>query len=45
MHYKAKKVLRDIFSTNQENSSEMTFVTGATKINLKILKTSYDWMT
>ena len=34
-HCKAAKVLRDLFSTNQENGSEMRFVTGATKINLK----------
>ena len=26
MHYKARQVLRDLFSTNQVNGSEMTFV-------------------
>ena len=35
----ARKVLRDLFSTNQGNGSEMRFVAGATKINLKNLKT------
>ena len=39
MHCKVTKVLRDLFSTNQENGSEMRFVAGATKINLKNLKT------
>ena len=34
-HCKAAKVLRDLFSTNQENGSEMRFVAGATKINFK----------
>ena len=36
MHFKARQVLRDPFNTNQGN--EMTFVTGASKINLKNLK-------
>ena len=35
MHYKARQVLDDLCSTNQRNSSEMTFVTGATKSNSK----------
>ena len=39
MHCKARHVLHDLFSTNQGNGSEMTFVAGATKINLKNLKT------
>ena len=28
--------INDLFSTNQENGTEMRFVAGATKINLKI---------
>ena len=36
---KARQVLRNLFGTNQENHSDMTFVAGATKINLKDLKT------
>ena len=39
MHCKARKLLRDLFSTNQGNGSEMRFVAGATKISLKNLKT------
>ena len=39
MHCKAKQVLRDLFSTNQGNDSEMTFVAGATKVNLKNFET------
>ena len=39
MHCKARHVSRDVFSTNQGNGWEMTFVAGATKINLKNLKT------
>ena len=39
MHCKAWQVLRDLFSTNQGNGSEIRFVAGATKINLKNLKT------
>ena len=39
MHCKARQLLRDLFSTNQGNGSEMIFVAGATKINLKNLKT------
>ena len=39
MHCKARKVLRDLFSTNQRNGSEIRFVAGATKINPKNLKT------
>ena len=31
MHYKARQVLRNLFSTNQRNSLETTFVAGATK--------------
>ena len=36
---KVRQVLHDLFSANQKNGSEITFVTGATKINLKNLKT------
>ena len=39
MHGKARQVLRSLFGTNQANGSDMTFVAGATKINLRILKT------
>ena len=39
MHSKARKILRNLFSTNQGNGSVMRFVAGATKINLKNLKT------
>ena len=39
MHGKAKQVFHNLFSTNQGNSSDMTFMAGATKINLKNLKT------
>ena len=35
----------DLFSFNQENNSEITFVTGAAKIKSKILKPCYDWIT
>ena len=35
MHYKARHVLCDLFSTNQENSSETTFVAGASKSTSK----------
>ena len=42
---KARQVLCDLFSTNQESHSEMTFAVGATKIKSKALKPSYDWMT
>ena len=45
MHYKTRHGLGDLFSTKKGNGSEMTFVAGATIINLKILKPSYDWMT
>ena len=38
MHYNARHVLCSLLSTNQENSSEMTFVTETTKINHKKLK-------
>ena len=38
MPCKARPVLRDLFSISQGNGSEMTFVTGATKANLKNLK-------
>ena len=38
MHCKARQVLRDLFSTDQGNGSDMTFVAGATKINLKNVK-------
>ena len=39
MHCKARRVLRDLFSTNQGSGSELTSVAEATKINLKNLKT------
>ena len=39
MHCKCRNVLRDLFSPNQGNRSDMTFVPGVTKINLKNLKT------
>ena len=45
MHYKTRHVLGGLFSAKKGNGSEMTFVAGATIINLKILKPSYDWMT
>ena len=38
-HSKARKVLYDLFSTNPVNGSEMRFVAGATKIDIKNLKT------
>ena len=37
MDCKARQVLRDLFSTNQGNGSEMTFVAGATKVNLAMI--------
>ena len=36
-HCKDRRVLRNLFSTNQGNGIELIFVTGATKINLKDL--------
>ena len=39
MHCKARQVLRDLFSINQGNGPEMTFVARATKVILKNLKT------
>ena len=39
MHCKSRQILRDLFSTNQGNDSEMIFVAGATKFKLKNLKT------
>ena len=41
MHYTARQVLLDLFSTNQGKGSDMTVVGGATKFNLKNLKS---WM-
>ena len=38
MHCKATQVLRNLFITNRGNGSEITFVVGATKIELKNLK-------
>ena len=38
MYFKARKVLRGLFSSNQWNGPEMAFVTGATKISLKNFK-------
>ena len=39
MHYKAKQAIRDLISINQGNRSDVTFDAGATKVNLKNLKT------
>ena len=39
MHWKARQVLRNLFTINQGNDLHMTFVAGATKINLNTLKT------
>ena len=39
MHCKARQVLRDLFSTNQGNGSEMTLLAGATKVHVTNLKT------
>ena len=39
MQCKARQFLRDLLSTDQGNGSDMTFVAGATKINLKNVKT------
>ena len=39
MHCKARQVLRNLFSTNQGNGSEMTFVPGTNKVHIKNLKT------
>ena len=39
MQCKAGQVLRDLFSPDQGNGSDMTYVSGTTKINLKNLKT------
>ena len=39
MHCKSRQILRDLFSTNQGNGSEMLFVVGTTKFKLKNLKT------
>ena len=39
MHCKVRRVLRNLFDTNKANGLDMTFVAGATKINLKNLKT------
>ena len=39
MHCKARQVLRNLFSTNQGNGSDMTFVAGATDTHVKNLKT------
>ena len=36
---KARQVLHDLFSADQGNGSDMAFVAGATKINLKNLET------
>ena len=38
MNCKARHVLLDLFSINQGNGSEMTFVAVTTKVNLKNLK-------
>ena len=38
-HCKARQVLHDLFSADQGNGSDMAFVAGATKINLKNLET------
>ena len=39
LYSKARHCLRDLFSDNHGNGSEMTYVAGVTKINLKNLKT------
>ena len=39
MYCKARPVVHDLFSINQRNGSEMTFVAEATKVNLKNLNT------
>ena len=38
MYGKARQVLHDLFSINQGNGSEVTFVALATKVSLKNLK-------
>ena len=38
IQYKTRHVLRDLFSTNQGNGSEMTFVARFAKFNVKYLK-------
>ena len=38
MHCKARQILRDLFSINQGNGSEMLIVVEATQVNLKNLK-------
>ena len=38
-HCKARQILGDVFSANQGNGSEITFVAGATKVHVKNLKT------
>ena len=43
MHCKARQVLRDLLNTNQVNGSEIRFVAGVIKINLKNLKI-YLWL-
>ena len=43
LNCKARHVLLDLFSINQGNGSEMTFVAVTTKVNLKNLK-SYPWL-
>ena len=42
LHCKARQVLRNLFSTNQGNGSEMAFVAESTKVYLE--KPSYDCM-
>ena len=42
-HCKVRQVLRDLFNANQVNGSEIRFVAGVTKINLKNLKI-YLWL-
>ena len=39
IHCKARHVLHDLFSINQGNGAEVTFVAWATTVNLKNLKT------
>ena len=38
MHRKARHILCDLFSSNRRNGSDMTFVAGVTKIDLKNLE-------
>ena len=39
IHCKTRQILSDLFSTNQVNGSEMTFLAEANKLQIKNLKT------